>query len=171
MSAQILDDERKVSSNLPSLYISRISESKFHLILAIAFLILIVILLNHNSDSVQDILKLAFRTKYHNVNSYARCSHHTCFNVRPCVYEYPDEIRNQIRIFVYPEMYLIDEEQNYIAYKGGIPFKNVLFALNTSKYAVHDPSKACLFVISMDFSGNFNQNSSSLQNVVTSFPW
>ncbi|VUZ57782.1 unnamed protein product, partial [Hymenolepis diminuta] len=128
-------------------------------------------ILNYRSHSAQDLLILAFRSRYREFQSYAGCSHHTCFNVRSCVYEYPDEVPNQLRIYVYPEMLFVDEKRNYITYRGNRQFRELLIALNTSKYAVQDPSKACLFVASMDFVGSASQNSSYLLDMALSFPW
>nr|CDS30448.1 exostosin 2 [Hymenolepis microstoma] len=68
-------------------------------------------------------------------------------------------------------MLFVDEKGNYITYHGNQEFRELLNALNSSKYAVQDPSRACLFVVSMDFVGSFNQNSSYLLDMALSFPW
>lgn len=137
------------------------------------FVVLCVIMFAsyHHSGSVCDLIMLGLRDDYLHSQQYSSCVHHTCFNVAPCVYEYPDMPPNQIRVYVYPELLFVDENRQYIAYRGNQRFRDLLNALNSSKYAVHDPSKACLFVASMDFEGSSYGSSSRLLDMALSFPW
>lgn len=165
-------DDKGEGKSLPALgYNFKVSKSKVLCLTTTVLICIVFLILNYQSHSAQDLLILAFRSSYRKFQSYGGCSHHTCFNVRSCVYEYPDEVPNQLRIYVYPEMLFVDEKRNYITYRGNRQFKELLIALNTSKYAVQDPSKACLFVASMDFVGSSSQNSSYLLDMALSFPW
>ncbi|VDO00476.1 unnamed protein product [Rodentolepis nana] len=167
----MLDNKGKGNS-IPDLkHILKIPKSKSCYLATSALIFIGFLFLNHRSYSAYNLITLAFRSNYHKVQSYGGCAHHTCFNVQSCVYEYPDEIPNQLRIYVYNEMHFVDEKGNYITYHGNQDFKELLNVLNNSKYAVQDPSKACVFVASMDFMSSSDHNSSYLLDMALSFPW
>ncbi|VDM25853.1 unnamed protein product, partial [Hydatigera taeniaeformis] len=91
-------------------------------------------------EPVGNFAMMAFRVYKSHRFLYGSCSHHTCFNVE--LYSLP----NRIRIYVYPDLlFLLD-------------------AVNSSKYAVGDPSEACLFVSSLNFDENSLLSSSEMNN-------
>ncbi|KAM3182704.1 hypothetical protein ACTXT7_011791 [Hymenolepis weldensis] len=121
-----MSDYKGEGNSLPALgYNFKISKSKVYCLTTIVLMCIIFLILNYHSHSAQDLRILAFRSSYRKFQSYGGCSHHTCFNVRSCVYEYPDEVPNQLRIYVYPEMLFVDENRNYITYRGNRQFKEM----------------------------------------------
>ncbi|CDS40351.1 exostosin 2 [Echinococcus multilocularis] len=135
------------------------------------FFITLLIFFTRPLEPVSNFAMLSFRVHKSQRFLYGSCSHHTCFNVELCEYEYPDLLPNRIRVYVYPELTFVDENDKHLKYQGSRYFRELLDALNSSKYAVSDPSEACLFVSSLNFEGNHVLSSSELLNMFLSFPW
>lgn len=148
-----------------------------HVILKLCYVFLgliltsILLIFIHQSEPVSSLVMLAFNVYKPQNFLYGGCSHHTCFNVELCEYAYPDSLPDRISVYVYPELTFIDGKQNHIRYKGSEEFRALLNAVNNSKYAVSDPTKACLFVSSLNFEGNTALSSSELLGMFLSFPW
>uniref|UniRef100_A0A5K3FMR0 Exostosin domain-containing protein n=2 Tax=Mesocestoides corti TaxID=53468 RepID=A0A5K3FMR0_MESCO len=122
-------------------------------------------------ESVSDFVTLTQRLYKPHSHFYGSCSHHTCFSIESCEYEYPNERPGRIRVFVYPDLLFLDGNNNHISYHGSENFRELLNAVNTSEYAVHDPEKACLFVSAMNFDNSQSLSSSELLKMFLSFPW
>ncbi|VDK36406.1 unnamed protein product [Taenia asiatica] len=153
-----------------SLWLSR-SNLKLCFIVPLLLFIMLLIFFTRPLDPMSNFAMLAFRVYQSQRFLYGGCSHHTCFNLELCEYEYPDSLPSRIRVYVYPELMFVDEDNNRMKYQGDGHFRELLDAVNSSKYAVNDPSKACLFVSSLNFEGNSLLSSSELLSMFLSFPW
>ncbi|KAL5962023.1 Exostosin-2 [Taenia solium] len=153
-----------------SLWLSR-SNLKLCFMVPLLLFIMLLIFFTRPLDPVSNFAMLAFRVYQSQRFLYGGCSHHTCFNLELCEYEYPDSLPSRIRVYVYPELMFVDEDNNRMKYQGDGHFRELLDAVNSSKYAVNDPSKACLFVSSLNFERNSLLSSSELLSMFLSFPW
>ncbi|KAL5111570.1 Exostosin-2 [Taenia crassiceps] len=153
LGSMICDKRPQGISAIRSSWFSRRS-LKLCFIVPVLLLIMLLFFLTRPLEPVSELAMLAFRVYRSQRFLYGSCSHHTCFNVELCEYEYPDSIPSRIRVYVYPELMFVDEDNNRMKYYGDGHFRELLDAVNSSKYAVNDPSKACLFVSSLNFEGN-----------------
>lgn len=170
LDGMIYDKRTQGISVAKSLWYSR-SNFKLCIIVPVLFFILLLIFLTRPLDPVSNFAMLAFRVYQSQRFLYGSCSHYTCFNVELCEYEYPDSLPSRIRVYVYPELVFVNEDNNHTKYQGDEHFRELLDAVNSSKYAVNDPSKACLFVSSLNFEGSSLLSSLELLSMFLSFPW
>ncbi|KAF4523090.1 hypothetical protein B566_EDAN003102 [Ephemera danica] len=77
------------------------------------------------------------------------CTHHTCFNVYRCGHG------PSLRVYIYPPKRFLDAEGIPISGFPSREYYHVLEAILNSRHYEPDPSKACLFVPSLD---TLNQN-------------
>lgn len=116
------------------------------------------------------LLEMPISNRNHS-NFYHRCSHHSCFRAQFCAYNFAGINPDQIRIYVYPHIAFLNTNQRRYLYQGSGLFREILNALNSSRFAVHDPNKACLFVHALNFEGSNTIPPNELLNIFLSFPW
>ncbi|XP_071445244.1 exostosin-2 [Hetaerina americana] len=88
------------------------------------------------------------------------CGHHNCFDVYRCGHSWEKDGRARVPVYVYPLVRFVDEDGIPVAVGGGASplsreYFRMLDAIQRSEYHTSDPSKACLFITSID---TLNQN-------------
>lgn len=75
-----------------------------------------------------------------------KCTHYTCFDIYRC-----DSLsRGHVAIYVYPIHRYVDEDGKLISRLFSKEFQTILETIVNSRYYTADPSKACIFVPSID---------------------
>ena len=98
----------------------------------------------------------------------SNCLFHTCFEINDCPYRTKD----QIPVYVYPEY-------NYVPVDGGAIFgaelsaeyREILQTIQSSNYYESSPSKACVFIPSVDTLNQQSRNTMVTSQMLQSMPW
>lgn len=81
------------------------------------------------------------------LQSKTSCLFHTCFEINNC----PFGVKDQIKVYVYPEIEFTDEETNQrYSPSVSLEYKELLSAVKGSPYYEENDSRACVFVTALD---------------------
>ena len=94
-----------------------------------------------------------------------QCNFHTCFEINDCVLD----VHKRIGVYVYPEYVFIDGNHTWEAPQSK-EYREILSAIRTSVFYQPDPSRACVFVPSLDTLNQRGMNISLMSAMLTSLP-
>ena len=94
-----------------------------------------------------------------------QCNFHTCFEINDCTLD----VHKRIGIYVYPEYIFTNGNQSWEVPQSK-EYREILSAIRTSVFYQPDPSRACIFVPSLDTLNQRGMNVSLMSAMLTSLP-
>ncbi|XP_064489627.1 exostosin-2-like isoform X2 [Ornithodoros turicata] len=94
------------------------------------------------------------------------CTHFTCFDVYKCGHTGP-----RVTVYVYPIFRYVDEHGNVLAQQPSREFMELLDDIQQSEFYISDPTKACLFIPSLDLLNEGTINPKGISQILNSLPY
>lgn len=94
------------------------------------------------------------------------CSYYTCFDVYRCGHRH-----DRVTVYVYPIFNYVNEQGKELTRQASREFMELLEAIQHSKFYTADPSKACLFVPSIDLLSQDSLNLRAVSQILNSLPY
>lgn len=94
------------------------------------------------------------------------CSYYTCFDVYRCGHQH-----DRVTVYVYPIFNYVNEQGKQLTRQASREFMELLEAIQQSKFYTPDPSKACLFVPSIDLLSQDSLNLRAVSQILNSLPY
>lgn len=94
------------------------------------------------------------------------CQFHTCFEINDCRFS----VNDQISVYVY-ENYEYSYKRDKYEAELSTEYRKILSVIKGSQYYEPDPSKACVFVPSIDILNQQRINTSLVSYMLHALPW
>lgn len=94
------------------------------------------------------------------------CSYYTCFDVYRCGHRH-----DRVTVYIYPLVDYVNEQGKQLTRQASREFMELLEAIQHSKFYTPDPSKACLFVPSIDLLSQDSLNLRAISQILNSLPY
>ena len=93
------------------------------------------------------------------------CSIRRCFDVSRC------SGSDQLAVYVYPDVQFTDRRGDAVIDAPSLEYVQMLDAVRASRFAVSDPSKACIFLPAIDTLNMYRMNQANLSSALDSLTW